>query len=363
MVPISRRYDDDSCNPMKLNDVSHDDFLRGRAGAPTWRDTLLVWTVVQLDNGLLKYSGDLRKRPAPQDLYRRFAQLHTAPDERIRSFTNRYGPLRAGSAVEPVKAWHAEASVARAIIRLATRFKNTQTRRVDDWKVLVEHKLLPGHHPGDPKLDRLVLASCVNAWFSRLKDMSILEAMDGRFRYRLSEPSALGTTILQLARVLAEDDEQVRCAACGSLVDRERMGGRGDRRYCDACRDLKRARRDASRDYRQRNRLPRLWVKALRQRSERRAVVQSIPDRQEATANTMAGEICTAVDEWARVIKKPWRAAMPIILELPAVSRCQLEEWVACFREQFTSRVRDLGFRSIVFIVGNGKSLMKVEWS
>jgi hypothetical protein len=199
-----------------------------------------------------------RSQPAPAKLCFAFAQLAQAPDEQIRRFAKRWGPLDfhplGQRQEESLEAWRHYARLAQALMRYTAMLQSGGAGEEEDWDVI--RKFTPAKDLDRKGLNEetqmAIVASAANLWFSAAPSHGILTMLDRELEVRPHASTLFGVLITQIAHVIARSDQTALCAGCRNPFRRDRPITRGVRNYCKSCRKAKVPQRDASRDWRRR---------------------------------------------------------------------------------------------------------------
>jgi hypothetical protein len=181
----------------------------------------------------------------------------TPLDEKICRFVRKWGPLRGhdGSS-EALSRWLEFSRFVRSVDRVCKEMGRGEVGAKEDWK-----EILHGHTPTlevalvrskpDATLRWVILSRAVNQWYSKCGNHSILGVVGGIARLEPHAAGVSGIVIIQLAQRVAKVLAVRVCAGCKRKLPLS-VGppSRGERRYCQGCRDKGRPVRDASRAYR-----------------------------------------------------------------------------------------------------------------
>jgi hypothetical protein len=159
---------------------------------------------------------------------------------------------------EPVAMWLDLVERFAATLDVAVCLYHDKPGRLDDWERALPggRSLLRGLQPGEYlTTDRLLLGELATYWLD-------LATVRPRFRWgpRQAVPAfdlvpdrLFSALVVRLVSAIGRTDGIARCTACGGFYVPLRRPTRGRRRYCEACRDEGKPRRDAERDYVMRN--------------------------------------------------------------------------------------------------------------
>jgi hypothetical protein len=221
-----------------------------------------------------------------------FARLGTADDRLIEAYARRWGPLlicehnlpsshrhtephRVADGLvwvrcdlleievggeyycywEPLDVWRQYAEIAQATLTIAGDLYNGGTGEVNDWRVV----LGLGHDEpvSGPLQSRwhgwFFLSSVVNHWLLLAGVRPTLCLSEKITIITLGNGSLFAALATQLLLVVGRRRGLAICSSCGTFYTPERRPAANRRRYCDEC-GPSAARRDASADYRARQR-------------------------------------------------------------------------------------------------------------
>lgn len=236
---------------------------------------------------------------ATPSMLEQFAALADAPPEAFAKFATRYGPLFLckhgvprshgrpsqfggqcrGMRREPISQWRTLATIARsAVIGAASLHRGEIPAEPDRWILSLAEDALDTIENGDspswqkhtyPGMWRLwqdgdvgtlgvLLAAIVTRWISLANVLPALVWYDRTapsvvFLAR-EEARLFGSLGVLLAAVISRTSGLSVCSGCGKAYNPEIRARAGRRRYCDRCRRLGVPQRDASHDWRQRQR-------------------------------------------------------------------------------------------------------------
>jgi hypothetical protein len=168
---------------------------------------------------------------------------------------------------EPLAAWRVWSQKAQALINIGARLNQGKIAGVEDWQALKELPSSPfGTEPfmESVAMARDQLAFELDGWISIGQVRPRISWRKDQARFSLdavsSGPNLFGLLALNIAvAIAAGHGEQglAVCSACGLSYIPDRRPNPDRRNYCEKCR-LKAARREASRQYRQRERMKRV---------------------------------------------------------------------------------------------------------
>jgi hypothetical protein len=159
---------------------------------------------------------------------------------------------------EPLSAWRQWVTAARGLLDVAAALHRKQNPTTEQWgrafaveevRRYAEARL--GLEPPGPA-QRLVGA--INGWMALGQVHPRLAWDEHGARVEHSGFGVFGALALQLAAAVGRSDGWASCAGCGEWFSPKRRATKGNRRYCDRCRDAKVPQRDAARDLRERRR-------------------------------------------------------------------------------------------------------------
>lgn len=264
----------------------------GRLDRPVAEGKLSVPAEVKLDQqqGLLRWRYSPEGRPLkdvdqPPSLLTDFVKLSTASDEQIRAFAAERGVLwlckehglpathdprvvmvrpsprsrREGriqwwcpitdwsnnGGAESILAWRALAEQARAILNVAARLHLDRPPDPKDWDILELWE-----EPTTEARWRLVV-QVVDRWLAMARARPSINWDHGKLTVSLAGLGLFGALVVQLLFAISRREGFATCDACGAIYVPDKRPPGGRRHYCLGCRGTA-ARRDASRDYRRR---------------------------------------------------------------------------------------------------------------
>lgn len=154
---------------------------------------------------------------------------------------------------EPMEIWHRVALRFGAVLRLAAAEHQDKPSADDDWRLLLNQP-----RPRSRYERTFLISSYINSQLLYSQIQPTLEWSRAGFGISYSADgltNALGFLSLQLALAVARSEGLANCSSCGNAyVPTGRKPAAGRRSYCPRCVTDGAPQRDASRDYRQRNR-------------------------------------------------------------------------------------------------------------
>lgn len=205
-------------------------------------------------------------RDVDPHLWKDFIALASAQDRQIRTFANKWGPLRYKERQplrERLSHWRKYIEVANAILRCSVALRKRRAGSIEDWKVLEKWLDLIGFaertsrlQEGDDLARRYVLAQALNLWFSRAKGNSLVGIQNDKLVIVPAVNSLFGIIGVQLAYHILGASQMLVCHHCQRSFTPRRKPSTGRRVFCIACRRNKKPQMHAMRDLRARQRAP-----------------------------------------------------------------------------------------------------------
>jgi hypothetical protein len=218
-------------------------------------DGYLRWTWYKLETGGRDQPPEFQK---PRNgLCFEFARLAHASDEDIRRFAEKWGPLGIELRQEEhVNDWRRHAALAQALLSFAADRATGGRGSEEAWGTI--RAWSPAGDTSDlrPTLRErtAIAASAINAWFVAARGHRIMAVVKGQFQIQPAASNLFGTLAAQVAHAMSRADERVQCSGCKTAFHPKTPISHGSRQYCSRCRRAKVPQRDASRDWRRRNR-------------------------------------------------------------------------------------------------------------
>ena len=228
--------------------------------SPPPADQLADWGRARLDGEWIYWAGSPPGRSAlkrvPSTLYIEFAELDDASDKEIAAFASKWGPLgKHKEGFEMVSRWRKLIQVANNLIfgRRAlsggVQLSRSQWRELEDWAFKARGFFSYGDRLGI----RVMISASLNRCYAQEEiSHSLVTLVDGKLQVQAGSHGLLGIIVTQLAYAITKGQAMVVCHECGRDFRPKRLGARGQRRYCERSGCRMAARRDASRDYRKR---------------------------------------------------------------------------------------------------------------
>jgi hypothetical protein len=161
---------------------------------------------------------------------------------------------RGGWNVEPLECWWSVAKSFECVVRIAASVRLGEPTRAEWWTHLLPTIVFSEDRSERSDAEALYLSYLLNEWMTMADiHLEYLWGGDGA-RLQVSSDGLFGALVSDLMLAVAGSDGFAFCSACGLAYIPEQMPRRGQRRFCQECRDLKKDKRAADRDYREKQR-------------------------------------------------------------------------------------------------------------
>lgn len=206
-----------------------------------------------------------RPRKIDAHLYEHFAGLAGATDEKVRRFSERWGPLRYANMnpeTESIQQWQRFASLGRALLRCTVAIGRNEPGQSPDWLAICAWLNIAcdadlarptPRLPDVVALQRhLLIVSALNRWYSRSKGHTLMHLQSDRLIIQPAANTLFGIIGVQLSLRVASSRQKLACYHCARLFTPQRKPSTGSRVFCPACRATAKPQMYAMRDYRNR---------------------------------------------------------------------------------------------------------------
>jgi hypothetical protein len=220
------------------------------------QDGFLTWTWYRNEVGGNRKPPELKSAPAK--LCFDFARLAEGSEEAIRLFAERWGPLNLElRQEESVDTWRRYARLAQALLRFTAEVNSGGLGDEEDWREICQSTPAGNlERAGWSRESQMAIAAAaVNLWFAQARGHGILIMIGPDLQVRPFASNLFGVLVTQIAHLVARSDQKAVCAGCRNPFSPTRPIVRGSRQYCNVCRKKKVPQRDASRDWRRRERV------------------------------------------------------------------------------------------------------------
>lgn len=256
----------------------------GEVARPLLPGTVLRPCHVAIEGDQLVWYADVNPRESPPrpvfvradgPLLDQFVRLANAPAQSVVAFARRWGALdryedrvtegeHAFSGAEPLALWYALARQAAAILLVAGHLHQGEQAPLAAWRDVLTVGVLPlsaaetfaAWESGEWQRylwgECAILGVTIDAWIDTgdVRPHLVWNA-DKPPEIVLQGTGLLGALAVQLLGAVSRTEGIAVCSACGATYTPKRRPRAGERRYCAHC-GKRAARRDAARDYRQR---------------------------------------------------------------------------------------------------------------
>jgi hypothetical protein len=208
-----------------------------------------------------------QNRKVSAHLWRDFAVLADAGDERIVAFAARWGPLREDDAgaiprSERLHRWRSFSVLARALLRCSVALKQAELGDAEDWQAIcnwlnisvVPELIRPTRRRQNDTLllARFFLVQALNAWYAHSRGNSLVGLFQDKIVIAPTATTLFGIIGTQLAYQITGADQMFLCYHCSRFFSPQRKPSTGMRNFCGACRRSAKPQMYAMRDHRTR---------------------------------------------------------------------------------------------------------------
>jgi hypothetical protein len=229
-----------------------------------------AWARVELKDGGLFPAGEARDVRPANGLLEGFFELAEAPDEKIRAFAEKWGILEicehglpsghaprpcralAFDTGEPVSVWRQLAAELSALAKISNRLINGKCGEADDWVIAGRRKGFRREHVGAKQKNvtietpprRLhvqcaVVANIANEWCAvgNVRPVVVWPAKDKRPAIKTGGNGLFGALAYQLIVTIGQFGNIAVCTHCRREYPLKRQTKRGQRNFCQECRE------------------------------------------------------------------------------------------------------------------------------